>query len=49
MTDPVSVTGRGRAGTGVALTIEVVVRPSGVNWSRIGSSSSMERRCSFMK
>jgi hypothetical protein len=33
----------------MALTIEVVVRPSGVKRSRIGSSSSIERRYSLKK
>ena len=37
-------TGRGRGGTGAECTIEVVVRPCGVNRSRIGSSSSMDSR-----
>ncbi len=36
--------GSGRGGTGEECTMEVVVRPCGVNRSRIGSSSSIERR-----
>ena len=42
-------TGSGRGGTGAECTIEVVVRPCGVNRSRTGSRSSIERRYSLMK
>jgi hypothetical protein len=36
--------GNGRGGTGAECTMEVVVRPSGVKRSRIGSRSSIDRR-----
>jgi hypothetical protein len=36
--------GNGRDGTGEECTMDVVVRPCGVNRSRIGSSSSIDRR-----
>jgi len=36
------VTGSGRGGTGAECTIEVVVRPCGVNRFRIGSRSLIE-------
>ena len=42
-------TGSGRGGTGDECTIEVVVRPCGVNRSRIGSRSSIECRYSLRK
>jgi pimeloyl-ACP methyl ester carboxylesterase len=44
-----SASGSGRPATGDEWMSDVVVRPYGVKRSRIGSRSSIERRCSFRK